>query len=127
MKTPCEMIVAKVLPNLRALVAIELKKSYNMMGKDIAKLTGITEAAVSQYLHGVRGVHIECLKSFPEVALCVREEAKDLYERRDSNPELTEKIGQICLALKSNQRFIEICSREKVALSCRPCVKADEA
>jgi predicted transcriptional regulator len=122
MKTPCEIIVGKILPNIRALVAIELKESYNLKGKNIAKLTGTTEAAVSQYLHGVRGAHINCVNSFPEVQQYVKNAAKDLFERREENPELTESLGQICLALKSNKRFIEICAKDKIALSCGSCI-----
>ena len=55
MKTPCEIVVAKLLPNIRALVAIELDTNYDLRGKDIAQLVGTTEAAVSQYIHRVRG------------------------------------------------------------------------
>lgn len=127
MKTPCEIIVAKILPNIRALVAIELKETYHMKGKDIAKLTGTTEAAVSQYLHGVRGVHTEFVQLFPEVPPFVKEAAMDLYERRDTDAELTEKMGHICLALKSNEKFIELCVQEKIALSCGPCLQTTHA
>ena len=31
MKTPCEIVVAKFLPNIRALVAIELDKNYDLI------------------------------------------------------------------------------------------------
>ena len=123
MKTPCEIIVTKILPNIRALVAMELKETYHLKGKDIARLSGITEAAVSQYLHGVRGVHTSFLDDFPEIPVFVAQAAKVLWENRDTEIELTHRMGDICSALRHNEKFIEMYTQGKKVGSCGICFK----
>jgi len=49
MKFPCELVVWKLLPAIRAKLALELKKS-GLPQKKIADILNVTEAAVSQYL-----------------------------------------------------------------------------
>jgi len=121
MKTPCEIVVAKFLPNIRALVSIELDKNYDLRGKDIARLVGTTEAAVSQYIHGVRGVHQDFLTEFPEVSPFVMNVTKELFDRRDSDFELTERIGDICTTLRKNEAFIKMFTQGKERVSCGTC------
>ena len=71
MKFPCEIIVWKVLPAIRARLACELAKQ-GLPQKEIAQKLGITEAAVSQYINKKRasefdfGKHFE--KDFKEIA-----------------------------------------------------------
>lgn len=121
MKTPCEIVVAKLLPNIRALVAIELDTNYDLRGKDIAQLVGTTEAAVSQYIHRVRGVHEDFVKTFPEITPFVEDVAKELYQRRESDFELTERIGDICTTLRKNEAFVEMFTQGKERVSCGIC------
>jgi predicted transcriptional regulator len=126
MKPPCEIIVTKILPNIRALVAIELKETYQLKGREIARLTGTTEAAISQYLHGVRGVQTSFIDDFPEIPIFAAEAAKVLYENRDSEMELTERMGDICSALRNNEKFVELYTQGKKGGSCGICFKGIE-
>ena len=105
MKLPCEIVVTKVLPQLRALVAVELKNKYELQGKIIATLVGTTEAAVSQYLHGVRAVKKDFLDDFPELVTFAQEVATELYENREKGMELTQKVGTLCVAVRKNSNF----------------------
>jgi len=50
---PCESAVKYKVPAIKAELARKLKKEGKSQ-KDIAKLLGVTEAAVSQYLSGKR-------------------------------------------------------------------------
>ena len=55
MKLPCELIVMHVLPTARGALAKELVGRHGMTQVQVAALFGVTNAAVSQYLKGVRG------------------------------------------------------------------------
>jgi predicted transcriptional regulator len=125
-KTPCEIIVEKFLPQIRSMVALELKERYNLRGTAIADLIGCSEAAVSQYLHGIRGAQGEFSKDFPEIQGFVESVSKELYERREEGMELTEKLGEICATIRNNKLFIEMYSKGKSGKSCGICLKEIE-
>ncbi len=55
MKMPCELIVTHILPTARGAIAKELVMSHNMTQTQVARLFGVTSAAVSQYIKGLRG------------------------------------------------------------------------
>ncbi|MBO4358111.1 MAG: helix-turn-helix domain-containing protein [Candidatus Methanomethylophilaceae archaeon] len=55
MKMPCELIVTHVLPTAKGALAKELVTRHGMTQVEIAKKFGVTSAAVSQYLKGIRG------------------------------------------------------------------------
>ncbi|NIA09936.1 MAG: transcriptional regulator [Nitrospiraceae bacterium] len=54
-KVPCEVITWYVLPAIRRELSAVMISKYNMYQKDAAKLLGVTDAAVSQYLSRKRG------------------------------------------------------------------------
>jgi len=53
---PIEIEYWYILPTLRREVAVNLKEFGRLRQKEIADILGITEAAVSQYIKGTRGV-----------------------------------------------------------------------
>ncbi len=55
MKLPCELIVTHILPTARGSLAKELVNRHGMTQVQVARLFGVTSAAVSQYLKGLRG------------------------------------------------------------------------
>ena len=55
MKLPCEVIVTHILATARGSLAKELVKRHGMTQVQVAHLFGVTSAAVSQYLKGLRG------------------------------------------------------------------------
>lgn len=52
---PCEIIVRTLIPSVRAAVTRELIEKHNLKQVEVAKLLGVTQAAVSQYMRGTRG------------------------------------------------------------------------
>jgi predicted transcriptional regulator len=71
---PCESAVKYKVPAIKAELARKLKKECKSQ-KEIAKLLGVTEAAVSQYLSGKRANKKETktkeINSIPDVCkLC---------------------------------------------------------
>ncbi|MET1102062.1 MAG: hypothetical protein ABWW69_06280 [Pyrodictiaceae archaeon] len=55
LEAPCEEVVKKYIPALRSAVALLLVREYGMPLYRVAKLLGLTPAAISNYLKGVRG------------------------------------------------------------------------
>ncbi len=55
MKMSCELIVTHILPTARGALAKELVHNHGMTQVQVAALFGVTSAAVSQYIKGLRG------------------------------------------------------------------------
>lgn len=55
MRIPCEVVVRQLLPSVRREIATELVEVYSMSQAEVARLFGVTDAAVSQYLRKKRG------------------------------------------------------------------------
>ena len=60
MKIPCEIVVWNVLPMIRRELSRELVFVHGMSQAEVARMFGVTDAAISQYLKKKRG-------SMPEV------------------------------------------------------------
>lgn len=55
MKTPCEVSMWYVVPYIRSHLAISMVKDLDLKQAEAARMLGVTNAAVSQYLSGKRG------------------------------------------------------------------------
>ncbi len=55
MKLPCELVVSEILPTARGELAKELVKNHGYTQARVAKMFGVTGAAISQYIKGLRG------------------------------------------------------------------------
>ncbi len=110
MKLPCEIVVSKFFPLVRALVTRELKDHFNLSGRNIATLLGTTDAAVSQYIHHTRGDNEELLKKFPELVGFSHDAAQLLKEKSDKEEdvELTMMLGKICMMIRNNPNFDDV-------------------
>src|SRR5438128_12428238 len=64
MLQPQELVVARLLPTIRARLARELLHTYKMEQVDVARSMGITQAAVSHYNTQSRGVDQDILRPF---------------------------------------------------------------
>jgi predicted transcriptional regulator len=53
----CEKI-AKLLPVVRANIAKELIKNYNLSQEKVAEILGVTQSAISQYMKNIRGKEV---------------------------------------------------------------------
>ena len=79
---PCEIVVKKILPALKAQIVKELHENYKLKQQEIAKILGITQPSVSLYLSGERGGFDDILKD---------DKAKDELKKLD---EISEKISK---------------------------------
>ncbi len=55
MRMPCEVVVFELLPTARGELAKELVRAHGYTQAKVAGLFGVTSAAVSQYIKGLRG------------------------------------------------------------------------
>src|SRR2546429_8479297 len=67
MLQPQELVVARLLPTIRARLARELLHTYKMKQVDVARSMGITQVAGSHYNTQSRGVDLELVTPFPEI------------------------------------------------------------
>lgn len=110
MRTPCELIVIRFFPTLRARVAYGLRHDHGVRPSDIAVMIGTSNAAVSQYTSGVRGGDEEVIKEFPEVEAFAAMAAATLAEKHAAGEqfELSYMLGRFCMQLQRNPLFKEM-------------------
>jgi len=92
MKPPCEIVVNKMLPLIRANVVRILTQEYNMKQIEVSKILGITQASVSQYLSSSRGGDNELQNLFPEM----EDYAKNIAERIASGENKEMQLVLLC-------------------------------
>ncbi|HUY00058.1 MAG TPA: helix-turn-helix domain-containing protein [Candidatus Deferrimicrobium sp.] len=102
MQFPCEILVKKILPAIRAIMVKALNEKHNKSQREIANLLGITQPSVSYYLHGERGSD----------AIDLIKETEKTYETLLG---LVEKLVQA--EINTNQLLKELCS---ICLEIRP-------
>ena len=117
MKTPCELVVGRILPTLRASVVKELSGKYHMKQSDIAKKLGITQASVSQYLSSTRAGGTKIVESFPKI----RVYADDIAKRIVAGEDKYEWYSVLCKACKDIRSDEEFCRLHKVASNLDGC------
>jgi predicted fused transcriptional regulator/phosphomethylpyrimidine kinase/predicted transcriptional regulator len=100
LRPPCELVVKHYLPVIRSLIARELVDTYDLNQMQIAKLLGITQPAVSNYLSLMRG---EAEKTFDtaEVREVARKMASELVEGKLSMSQSIYTICKLCIKLRS--------------------------
>lgn len=117
MKTPCELVVGRILPALRASVVKELSDKYHMKQSEIARKLGITQASVSQYLSASRGARAEVMESFPKIKAYASEIAKRIVAGENRY----EWYGMLCEACKDIRSDKEFCDMHKIAANLVGC------
>lgn len=106
MLQPQELVVAKLLPTIRARLARELLRTYKMKQVDVARAMGVTQAAVSHYNTQSRGVDHEMLRLFPEIKPFVMSLAESIAGGITHSDQIA-SVNQFCANLMLTARFCE--------------------
>jgi predicted transcriptional regulator len=106
MLQPQELVVAKLLPTIRARLARELLRTYKKKQIDVARAMGITQAAVSHYNTQSRGVDQEMLRLFPEIKPFVQGLAESIADGMTLSDQIA-RVNQFCSNLMLTARFCE--------------------
>lgn len=94
---PQEIEIWYLIPALRKEFAKIFIKDYNLTQKEISKILGITESAVSQYLNSKRGNGIKFSKK-------ELEEIKKSADNIIKNPEtLIKNLYKLCVSLRESK------------------------
>src|SRR5437773_12516158 len=106
MLQPQGLVVARLLPTIRARLARELLHTYKMKQVDVARSMGITQAAVSHYNTQSRGVDQEMLRLFPEIKPFVQGLAESIADGMTLSDQIA-RVNQFCSNLMLTARFCE--------------------
>src|SRR3989338_2207004 len=102
MLTPCENIFKRFLPALKPGIAKELYENHNMNQIEIAKVLGLTQAAVSKYLSkGVRKTK-ELSNLNSQLSTSAKKIATSIATNPTTQDALSLQICEECLSLNNN-------------------------
>ncbi|MGB9168082.1 MAG: helix-turn-helix domain-containing protein [Nitrososphaeraceae archaeon] len=98
MLLPAEIEAKSLIPAIRAILAKKLITEYKMKEEVVAKVLGVTQAAISNYIRGTRGdlELIDKLSSIPEIMRKVDDIAQDLVSNRAYTPGTMAKFVELC-------------------------------
>jgi predicted transcriptional regulator len=106
MKPPCEIVVTKMLPHIRAEVVKILTNDFNMKQIEVSERLGITQASVSQYLSSVRGGDGEFQKMFPEMEDFARAIAEKIVSGEGKEVQVA-LLCEVCSKIRDEDRFCD--------------------
>lgn len=117
MKPPCEIVVNRMLPRIRAEIVRILTQEYDMKQIEVSKRLGITQAAVSQYLSSTRGGDNAFQNIFPEMEEYAQAIAKSIASGEDKDTQLS-LLCECCSKIREEEKF---CSLHKSIIKLQSC------
>ena len=98
MLLPSEIESKLLIPAVRAILSKELVIEKGLKEEEVARMLGITQAAVSNYLRGTRGDNelISKLMSLSEIMSMIREIGDDLSTNRAYTAKTLSKFIALC-------------------------------
>jgi predicted transcriptional regulator len=94
MLLPSEIEAKSLIPAVRAILAKKLIREYSLKEEDVARMLGITQAAVSNYVRGTRGdlELISKLEGIREVMRMIDDIARELSNNKAYTPSTLAKF-----------------------------------
>ncbi|HVE37754.1 MAG TPA: helix-turn-helix domain-containing protein [Nitrososphaeraceae archaeon] len=98
MLLPSEIESKLLIPAIRAILSKELVIERGLKEEEVARMLGITQAAVSNYLRGTRGDNelIAKLMSLSEIMSMIKEISNDLSTNRAYTAKTLSKFIGLC-------------------------------
>ncbi len=107
MKLPCEIMIWKVLPALKARIS-KVLRDRGLSQTEIAKSLGVTPAAVSQYLKGKRGTDYKVPKEMNEMI----EVVATSIEKGNNKKLVVFGLCQLCQEIRKRKLSCDLCRAE---------------
>ena len=120
MLLPCEVAVRSLVPALRSAIARELTQTYGLKQRDVARLLGVTQTAVSKYTRRVRGIVLK-VEDVEEVQPTLKEIVVSLANGRMSKYELVAKFCVACEILRRKGLMCELCRLSDPSIDVQQC------
>jgi|SRR3990172_8468116 len=95
MRVLCEVVISDILPTLRSLITRELIKSYKLSQIEVSKKLGITQPAISQYSHGLRGSKAKMILANKELRNEIKRLSQEIAQKNYSLQEIHQRICQL--------------------------------
>jgi uncharacterized protein len=92
---PDELVAKLAIPSIRALIARRLMTEYGLTQKQVADKLGITQAAVSNYVNGKRGITFR-VEDYPEVERGVESLSEALARGDGDESTIMTRMTEIC-------------------------------
>lgn len=92
---PDELVAKLAIPAIRALIARRLMTVYGFTQKQVAEKMGITQAAVSNYVNGKRGISFR-IDDYPEVAQGIIELSEALASGSAEERGIMTRMTELC-------------------------------
>jgi uncharacterized protein len=98
MLLPSEIEAKSLIPAIRSILARKLIKEFHLKEEEVAKVIGVTQAAISNYIRGTRGdIQLAAkLAAVEEVGRMVDDIARDLASNKAYTPSTMAKFVQLC-------------------------------
>jgi len=106
---PCEVAAKFILPVFRSYVAKDLVEKYSFTQLEVAEKLGITQAAISQYLHSKRGHkgRREFDVFLPMIQSAAGETARNIAAEKTDVDEVMTRFCKLCLLLREEGRMLK--------------------
>ena len=110
MLLPAEIESRSLIPALRAILSKRLSQKYNIHEDEISKMLGVTQAAISNYIRGIRGDPklIEKLLQEKQVLTMINEISDNLASDKAYTPSSLSKFIGLCNYIKSSLMICDI-------------------
>ena len=103
MKTPCETIVWSIVPLIKKEFAKNLVKNSNLTQREVAYKLDTTEAAISRYISGKRGI-LELTDE--DILNEIKKSSVKISKEKGNTP--VNEICRICKLIRSKDIFENI-------------------
>jgi uncharacterized protein len=117
---PEELASKSVIPAIRALVVKRLVEEHGMTQQEAAKLLGVTQPAVSKYLHQKRGAAIR-LTGIKEIDRATGDIADMVSSRKVKPIEVMSKIESACEYVRKNRYMCDLHKRLEPSMDTESC------
>ena len=101
MKPVCEVMVQQVFPSVRAVISRELIYEYKLNQNEVAKLLGVSQPAISQYIRQLRGEKKALLEN-EKVVREVKRICEKIHDEKIGRIELMNEFCALCKTMTSN-------------------------
>ena len=117
---PEELASKSVIPAIRALVVKRLVEERGMTQQEAAKLLGVTQPAVSKYLHEKRGAAIK-LSGIKEVDEAAGEIAELVSSHKAPQIEVMSRIEAACDYVRRNRYMCDLHKKLEPTMDVNSC------
>jgi len=117
---PEELASKSVIPAIRALAVKRLVEEHGMTQQEAAKLLGVTQPAVSKYLHEKRGAAIK-LNGIKQIDEATGEIAELVSSQKVPQIEVMSKIEAACDYVRRNRYMCDLHKKLEPSMDVNSC------